>query len=422
METLWLAERTKLKDYLETRASISVEQMEARSFNFTEQTAADIMTTDGDVGIIKIVGFLQPNGPDWIDALFGIESTGFAQIREAADILKADDQIKTVRLVMNTPGGTVTGTDETFKSLLDLAGTKELIAENHGLIASAGYWLAVAADRIIAMSPTVETGSIGVIVAGFDWTEAFENMGAKRVVIVSKNAPKKASDITTKDGIAELQRRINAIERVFTAAVSFGRKVDLSVVLKDFGQGGVLIADDPDVNEPDAIKVKMIDQVISANRSVNNRQMKISETKTTDSGGDAMLEELLNANPGAKTQHEAALQKNYALGKAENEKLVSERVTKAKPFLASTYPEAIQKLAIQVITGEVDHSALAGAAAAFDSLSEAAKSKAAEEETKNKGETPPNAADAISTDGILANEQQLQAEASRLSGATEKVA
>jgi len=220
----------------------------------------DILSIDGDTAKIDIQGPLSKREPSaFMRSRYG--GTSYPSIINAIDRISESDEIKTVRLVMDTPGGVVTGLDEVWIALRELAKSKRVIAENHGMIASAGYWIASAASEIIATSPSVETGSIGVQMVQTDWTEYDKKNGIKEVRIISKNAPNKNPDVTTQKGIERIQERLDALERVFISRVAEGRGVTDKKVISDFGQGAVLIAKDPDGSKPDALTAGMIDGV-----------------------------------------------------------------------------------------------------------------------------------------------------------------
>jgi len=150
------------------------------------------------------------------------------------------------------------------KQALDALATdgKIVTAENHGMIASAGYYMAMAASSIKAISPLAVTGSIGVVVAGLDFTQAMAANGVRKIKIVSKNAPDKQADPTTAKGRDIIQVQIDAMERVFISTVAEGRGTTDADVISNFGKGGLLIAKDPGEGIPDALSVGMIDSVV----------------------------------------------------------------------------------------------------------------------------------------------------------------
>lgn len=396
LDLLWAMEPDALKAYLERTGEIpenKIPQIAAGDGRYQKVSNVWSMNEDQTEATINIQGVLTPDGPDIFDWFFGFVVTGYQQIRGAIKQIMAIDSIKTVTLAMNTPGGTVDGVDETFLSLSELAKVKTLIARNEGMIASGGYWLAIAADRIEAISPSAETGSIGVIVAGYDFSKALEDRGIKQVVIVSKNAPEKDSRISTEEGQARILQRINAIERVFTDRVAAGRGISLETVLKDFGRGGVLIAQDPDPDKSDAISVGMIDGLVGMknNSETNNLNSKSKTLKTEVQTMD--LQTFLDQNPVAKSEIETMRKQASDEGAKAEQEAVKARITVAKPFLNSEYGEAVHKLAVEVITGDADPSALKATVTAIDHQKEKAASNEAAKATDATKDTPPEPPD-----------------------------
>lgn len=78
-----------------------------------------------------------------------------------SDIQK-DDNIKAVVMYINSPGGSVKASEDIRRALVRLKDQgKKIVVSMNGTAASGGYWVASAADKIIADSSTM-TGSIGV--------------------------------------------------------------------------------------------------------------------------------------------------------------------------------------------------------------------------------------------------------------------
>jgi ClpP class serine protease len=256
--------------YLEKVENATTEERSAALDQFGNEELPDIVTrgSGSESATIDIIGPLSPEGPSPIARFFGFGGASYKEIVAAADTLKNDASIKKVTLRMNTPGGTVEMMDQARQALVALGKSKELVAENHGQIASAGYYLAAAAGKIIAFSPLVETGSIGIIRAGFDNTEALARNGVRRIKIVSSNAPNKNADPSTAQGLKVHQDEVDAAERVFIRKIAEGRGTTDQKVIDNFGKGGMLIAEDPDQDKPDALKAGMIDAVITTDPAV----------------------------------------------------------------------------------------------------------------------------------------------------------
>ena len=95
-------------------------------------------------------------------------------------------EAKAVALIINSPGGSPVQSHLIFKRIRQLSEEKEkpVYAFVEDVAASGGYMLACAADEIIADDSSI-LGSIGVISAGFGFTEAIEKLGIERRVYTS---------------------------------------------------------------------------------------------------------------------------------------------------------------------------------------------------------------------------------------------
>lgn len=87
----------------------------------------------------------------------GASCSGFVSALEA---IAADAEAKSLRIVMDSPGGMVQGVRAAMQALRDFP--KPSTVEVSGICASAAYWIASAADRIEASS-TARLGCIGVL-------------------------------------------------------------------------------------------------------------------------------------------------------------------------------------------------------------------------------------------------------------------
>ena len=93
---------------------------------------------------------------------------------------------KAVALVINSPGGSPVQSALIAKRIRLLAGEKNLpvIAFVEDVAASGGYWLACAADEIVADGASI-VGSIGVVSAGFGFKDLIAKLGIERRVHTS---------------------------------------------------------------------------------------------------------------------------------------------------------------------------------------------------------------------------------------------
>lgn len=177
-------------------------------------------------------------GPIFPRANLITEASGAASAEQlGADLaaLDASNDVRRVLLVMDTPGGAVTGISRLAAQIAAMQ--TPLAVHVEGICASAGYWLASQAKEI-SIDPTGAVGSIGVIFST-SRQEAPDANGNRSVEIVSSNAPAKRPDTTTEEGMASLRSLVDDLEAVFIADVARGRGVSEATVKADFGAGGM---------------------------------------------------------------------------------------------------------------------------------------------------------------------------------------
>ena len=381
------------QEYFSKKINATQEELTRAQDLYQSKDLPSIYSVDGDTANIQITGPLSRSGPDFWDRLMGYGGTKYGDIIDSVKKAESDVTVKKIQLQMDTPGGEVTGVDEVWQTLS--AAKKKKVAINNGMIASAGYYIASACNNIYATEPTSETGSIGCVITAIDWSENLKMFGVKIYDITSKNAPKKRPDISTKEGRNILQERVNAIENVFIDRVATGRKTTAEDVKKNFGQGALLIAENPD--GIDAVKVGMIDGLVvnSFDNEIGTESdvsdFENNKTPLTGENTEETMElnEFLAQNPDAKAKYDADIKSAEERGaKAEKESNTA-RIKKVVSYIDNeNYPGATVH-AKKVLSGEMSIDAFEGSIVAFDMMKESQKSKAAKEETEATGDTPP---------------------------------
>ncbi len=100
-----------------------------------------------------------------------------------------DADVRALIVRIDSPGGTVVGGENLYHQLLDVAGEKPVVAVMGATATSAGYMVALAADRLFARQGSL-TGSIGVLLQTTDVTGLLDKIGIKPETI--KSGPLKA--------------------------------------------------------------------------------------------------------------------------------------------------------------------------------------------------------------------------------------
>ena len=158
--------------------------------------------------------------------LLGIRATDLTQTREAvASAVAAGAHSITLRI--NSPGGSVTGTAELADEITAArAAGVQVTAEVNGLAASAAYWVASAADTIVATKSS-QVGSIGIYAVIPDTSSVVESEGVKLHVVSSGGA--KGGDVdgapVTEEYLAAMQRLVDSMNANFVEAVMDGRSL-----------------------------------------------------------------------------------------------------------------------------------------------------------------------------------------------------
>lgn len=176
--------------------------------------------SDDGVATIPISGPLIKDGFESWGEVDPMKVAQFAQ-RAASDAV-----IKSVLIKIDSPGGTVAGTQSAGDAIAALASKKKTYAYIDDAGYSAAYWL-VAQTNKVYMNATGGAGSIGVRTALIDASKMFADMG---VVFhpINTGKFKNVGDYTqpvTDDAKAYVQAEIDILFDAFVDAVASGRKL-----------------------------------------------------------------------------------------------------------------------------------------------------------------------------------------------------
>lgn len=127
------------------------------------------------VAVIRLAGLIAAR-PDPFAG--GLAAAGIGPLLDRAFAIR---RLAAVMLVVNSPGGSPVQSSLIAARIRRLAEEKKVptIAVVEDAAASGGYWIACAADEIIA-DPASILGSIGVISAGFGFDKAIARLGVER--------------------------------------------------------------------------------------------------------------------------------------------------------------------------------------------------------------------------------------------------
>jgi signal peptide peptidase SppA len=233
---------------------------------------------------------------------------GTSTVQTRADIRAAvnDDRVRGILLHVDSPGGTVAGTDDLADDISAANKRKPVHAYIEDLGASAAYYLASQAGRV-SINKSGEVGSIGVYGVVFDMTERAERLGI--TVHVIKAGQYKAAGYPgtpiTDEQLAEWQTLVDADYDMFVRAVARGRQVGVKVV-REWADGRTFKSKTAvDMGLVDSVQT--VDAAIAELRAEVDRQtgrrqaaelesLKMDDNKQS-AAGDVVAAEVTNAEP-----------------------------------------------------------------------------------------------------------------------------
>lgn len=134
---------------------------------------------------------------------------------------------KGVILQINSPGGSPVQAQIIHDAILQLKSQyhKKVVVIGQDALASGAYLVATAADKIVVHRDTI-TGSIGVIMSGFGFTDAIQKLGITRRVFTAgtnKDRMDPFKPLTSED-TAKVKQILAEVHQDFIADVEQGRK------------------------------------------------------------------------------------------------------------------------------------------------------------------------------------------------------
>ena len=195
-------------------------------------------STSGEIAIVNIHGMLM----DSRDI-----------VKQLSDY-RHNPQIRGVILRIDSPGGAVAPAQEIYSEILKLRATNKTVYASMGTVAaSGGYYIACAADYVLA-NPGTLTGSIGAIMAFNNLEELAKKIGVRPAVIKSGTFKDSGSPLRSLEPNERklLQNVVDDVHQQFVKAVSLGRKLPEEKV-RQFADGRVMTG-------KQALDFKLIDE------------------------------------------------------------------------------------------------------------------------------------------------------------------
>lgn len=239
-----------------------------------------LLSDRADLAIITVEGQIMHKASS---GGFGSSGSGAAAERLVSAIQQAEkDGVKGILLQINSPGGSAAASDAVYQELLRVKKRSKIkvVAAMGDVAASGGYYIACAADTIMA-NPATLTGSIGVISQFTNFSELMNKLGVSATVIKSGaykdiGSPFRASSDAEKK---LMQAMIDDVYDQFLTAVADGRKMTKAQA-KPLADGRIY-------SGRQAHQLKLIDQLGDYTQALDLLR------KTTQLGKDAKVKDYM---------------------------------------------------------------------------------------------------------------------------------
>ncbi len=270
---------------------------------------------DGSVAVIpirsEILKYDQPCGPRGTQSIL-------------TDVKSADQNpnIKSIVLVVDSPGGQVTGTDLLAEAIKNSA--TPIVAYVEGMAASAAYWIISGASKIIASSSLDRIGSIGTMLMVEDLQPSLEAMGVKfHEVYASLSVDKNKDFNQVLDGNYEPYQKnvLDVINQKFLSTIKTNRPAVEDSTLT----GKIYFA-------PQAIALGLIDEIGSLDHAIS-----FADSIQTITQKVSIQNETKNSEPMKIKMTWKAIQSFFKMDPAnlEAQELTDERVQQINDQLAT---------------------------------------------------------------------------------------
>jgi protease-4 len=226
-----------------------------RHADFVEKTVQEDDGYRGKIALIDVEGVLTSESRE---SLLSSKESQVVALVQKLKIAEADADVKAVVLRIDSPGGDVTTSDVLYNEIAAFKRRKNVpvVAAFMGVAASGAYYLASAADTIVA-HPTTITGSIGVIAFHFSLSGLLEKIGVKATALksgASKDSGSPFRDLTDADRRI-FEQLIGQFYDRFVGVVAEGRKGKLSPEqVRGLADGRIFTA-------AQALEAKLVDRV-----------------------------------------------------------------------------------------------------------------------------------------------------------------
>ncbi len=186
---------------------------------------SSIMASSNRIGVVEVRGTIDDSQDN---------------VREIKEFRK-DENVRAILVRIDSPGGAIGPSQEVYREIRRTITEKPVVASMGAIAASGGYYIASAANRIVANPGTI-TGSIGVIIMYPKVRELLDTIGLDVEVIKSgrlKDVGNPARDMSPEER-QYIQGTVDEGHRQFIRDVALGRGLEEEKV-REIADGRIMM-------------------------------------------------------------------------------------------------------------------------------------------------------------------------------------
>ncbi|WP_264707639.1 S49 family peptidase [Wolbachia endosymbiont (group A) of Acrocera orbiculus] len=263
--------------------------MEQRSFDLLSLHAAKHPTFKNikhtaennveKIAIIPIHGILTKK-PGAFDDMLGM--TSYEKIREEIEKALIDEEVETIILDIDSPGGEVNGLFDLADFIYEARTKKRIVAIANDDAYSAAYAIASSAEKVL-VTRTSGVGSIGVIASHIDQSGFDEKQGIKYTTVFAGNRKNDLNphEPITSESVESLQEEVDRLYEMFVQLIARNRNLSTERIKST--EAGLYFGEK-------AIEIGLADEVITYSEFINNHRS-FSMTKEQTINTNELIEE-----------------------------------------------------------------------------------------------------------------------------------
>jgi len=187
-----------------------------------------VKNSESGIKVIPIHGILTKKSEAFDDVL---GMTSYEKIREEIEEALINEEVETIILDIDSPGGEVNGLFDLSDFIYEARALKKIVAIANDDAYSAAYAIASSAEKVF-VSRTSGVGSIGVIASHIDQSRFDEKYGIKYTTVFagSRKNDLNPHEPITSESLESLQKEVDRLYEMFVQLIARNRNLSIQAI------------------------------------------------------------------------------------------------------------------------------------------------------------------------------------------------